>query len=213
MDMKQIKLLGGIGAILLLLTIIPGIGLLFGIAGLVLILIALAQLSNIVVEKRIFNYYLTSVVVSVAGSVASLTAVVGILVRKLSGIAMDTLPRFPVRRFYLGRDWNFEIRNADQFGKMFSFLKSNLWILIVIIAAIWIVFIVSSVFAKLSLDKISEKTENQNFKTAGLLLLIGAFLIPVLGLGFVVMYVGRIFEAIGFFSLKEKLELSTNSQS
>lgn len=213
MDMKQIKLLGGIGAILLLLTIIPGIGLLFGIAGLVLILIALAQLSNIVVEKRIFNYYLTSVVVSVAGSVASLTAVVGILVKKLSGIAMDTLPRFPVRRFYLGRDWNFEIRNADQFGKMFSFLKSNLWILIVIIAAIWIVFIVSSVFAKLSLDKISEKTENQNFKTAGLLLLIGAFLIPVLGLGFVVMYVGRIFEVIGFFSLKEKLELSANSQS
>lgn len=211
--MKQVKLLGGIGAILLLLTIIPGIGLLFGIAGLVLILIALAQLSNIVVEKRIFNYYLTSVVVSVAGSVASLTAVVGILVKKLSGIAMDTLPRFPVRRFYLGRDWSFEIRNADQFGKMFSFLKSNLWILIVIIAAIWIVFIVSSIFAKLSLDKISEKTENQNFKTAGLLLLIGAFLIPVFGLGFVVMYVGRIFEAIGFFSLKEKLELSANSQS
>lgn len=213
MDRKQVKLLGGIGAILLLLTIIPGIGLLFGIAGLVLILIALAQLSNIVVEKRIFNYYLTSVVVSVAGSVASLAAVVAIFVKKLSGIAMDKLPRFPVRRFYLGRNWNLEIGNADQFGKMFSFLKSNLWILLVIIAAIWIIFIVSSIFAKLSLDKISEKTENQNFKTAGLLLLIGSFLIPVLGLGFVVMYVGRIFEAIGFFSLKEKLELSANSQS
>ncbi|PIV56122.1 MAG: hypothetical protein COS15_02275, partial [Caldiserica bacterium CG02_land_8_20_14_3_00_36_38] len=65
MDLKTAKLMGGIGAILTLLSFIPSIGWLLSIVGFVLVLLAVKTISDEVKESKIFSDYLVAVVLSV----------------------------------------------------------------------------------------------------------------------------------------------------
>jgi len=69
-----------------------------------------------------------------------------------------------------------------------------------------VLIVVSFYYVKKSFDLIGESLSNQNFKIAGLLLFIGAILLIVFGIGALVMFVGEIFEIIGFFTLPDEIE-------
>ncbi|MGA2199349.1 MAG: DUF996 domain-containing protein [Nitrososphaerales archaeon] len=70
-------------------------------------------------------------------------------------------------------------------------------------AAIWICFVIAAYFLKKSYDGISSKLGVSRFGTAGLLFLIGSALIIVL-VGFIVIFVAFIFQAIAFFSIPDQ---------
>jgi|TARA_B100000315_G_scaffold114925_1_gene105424 uncharacterized membrane protein len=53
--LSQTKTLGGIGALLLVLSGVPGIGILAALAGYILILFAIKNISKILEDKSIFN--------------------------------------------------------------------------------------------------------------------------------------------------------------
>ena len=72
--------------------------------------------------------------------------------------------------------------------------------------AFYILIVVSFYYVKKSFDLIGESLSNPNFKTAGLLLFIGAILLIVFGIGVLVMFVGEIFEIVGFFTLPDEIE-------
>jgi uncharacterized membrane protein len=63
------KMLGGIGSILILLGWMTGVGILFGIVGVVLWLIGMYQLSNILGKPTIFQKVLIGFILNVAGIV------------------------------------------------------------------------------------------------------------------------------------------------
>ncbi|MCM8787516.1 MAG: DUF996 domain-containing protein, partial [Candidatus Omnitrophica bacterium] len=72
MDIKQIKYLGGIGATLVFFTIIPFVGFVANITGIVLMAIAFYQLANIINNKAIFNKFLIGLVLRMVGLIIAI---------------------------------------------------------------------------------------------------------------------------------------------
>ncbi|ACI18622.1 DUF996 domain-containing protein [Dictyoglomus thermophilum] len=67
--MKEIKTLGGIGAILGLLIFLPYIGFVLEIVSIVLLLVAMSKLSTYYNNKEIFNKYLIGFILSIISGV------------------------------------------------------------------------------------------------------------------------------------------------
>jgi uncharacterized membrane protein len=61
------KILGGLGGIFLFLLFVPGIGILLGLAGYVLFLIAMYEISKVYNDQKIFNWSLMGVILSTLG--------------------------------------------------------------------------------------------------------------------------------------------------
>jgi uncharacterized membrane protein len=74
-DLNQAKNIGGVGAILTILSVVPSVGPLLSIVGLVLVLLALKWISEIVQNPAIFRNALIAVVVAIVG--VAIGAVVG----------------------------------------------------------------------------------------------------------------------------------------
>jgi len=89
---------------------------------------------------------------------------------------------------------------------------SALGIILLLLVA-WVISIIGSYFIKSSFDEISKKTGEKNFKTAGLLLFLGAILLIAFGTGAIVSLVGGIFEIIAFFSLPDELAKPEETQT
>ena len=189
MDLKTAKLMGGIGAILTLLSFIPSIGWLLSIVGFVLVLLAVKTISDEVKESKIFSDYLVAVVLSV----------VSVLVLFFGGIASI----FGIMRMFMQGAWSMGLRSGafSAFG------------IILLLLVAWVISIIGSYFIKSSFDEISKKTGEKNFKTAGLLLFLGAILLIAFGTGAIVSLVGGIFEIIAFFSLPDELAKPEETQT
>lgn len=197
MDLKTAKLMGGIGAILTLSIVIPVIGWLLGIAGLVLVLISVKTISDLAKEHKIFTNYLVAAILSFVGSLALLFGGAALMFRK-AGVFADAL-----RNFSIGHGlWNYGMMGPDTRGG-----HPGLVILAVVITIVvaWVFSIVAGYFTKSSFDEMSKKTGEKNFKTAGLLIFLGSILLVLFGAGAIVLLVGVIFEIIAFFSLPDKL--------
>jgi uncharacterized membrane protein len=198
MELKNAKLMGGIGAILTLTAFIPKIGWLFAITGLVLVLLAIKEISNVVNDKKIFNNYLVAFILNIIGCfVVAIVCIVAIFVfvgQRIfrSGTMMNNMP----------------------FGGIFKNFGSRLPVAVIIVIAVvlvvaWAIVIIGSHFAKSSFDGIATGTKVEYFKTAGNLIFIGSVLLVVFGLGAILMFVGAILEIVGFFALPDKLEKPT----
>ena len=64
----RVKLLGGIGSILIILSWLPYIGALLGLAGVILVSIAFKALSDLDPSKGIFKNWITGLVILIVGS-------------------------------------------------------------------------------------------------------------------------------------------------
>ena len=202
MDLKTAKLMGGIGAILTLFIVIPLIGWLLGIAGLVLVLISVKTISDLTKEHKIFTNYLVAAILSFVGSLALLFGGAALMFRK-AGVFADGLRNFAIGPGMIGRGlWNYGMMGPDTRGGHPGLVI--LTVVITIVAA-WVFSIVAGYFTKSSFDEMSEKTGEKNFKTSGLLIFLGSILLVLFGAGAIVLLVGVIFEIIAFFSLPDKL--------
>ena len=181
--LSEAKVLGGIGSILLILSLVPNIGPLLGIVGFILLLIAIKYISDIVGDEKIFKDTLIAVILAIIGVFA------GIII---GGAAIFTL----ISRGLLTGGI------APPTGFLLTLLGTFLIPLIIAFIVIWIFMIISAVFFRRSLDSIASKLNIGMFSTAGLIYLIGA-IIPVIG--FIIMIVAAILLAVAFFSIPEKL--------
>ncbi|MCZ7358231.1 MAG: DUF996 domain-containing protein [Candidatus Methanoperedens sp.] len=69
-SLSQAKNLGGIGSILILLFIVPYAGIIFSVAGFILVLVAVKDISDALADKSIFNNMINAVILSIIGIVA-----------------------------------------------------------------------------------------------------------------------------------------------
>ncbi len=90
-------------------------------------------------------------------------------------------------------------------GSRFTFGVAGLAGLGIGLFIAWIALIVSAVFLKRAYDKIGDKLGVGTFKTAATLYLIGSVLTIVL-LGFILLFVAEIVQAIAFFSIPDELQ-------
>lgn len=191
--LSDAKVLGGVGSILVLFTIVPSFGWLLGIAGLVMILIAVSRVSQIAGDKTIYDNMLTAVVLAIGAVAVGAVTVVGAIYHVLD---MGT---FTGSRFVFGAP----IHPGDVFGLAAVVIGGLL--------AVWALLVSSAVFVRRSFRSIGAKLNIGNFETAGLLYLIGAAT-AVVGVGFILIFISVIMLAVSFFSIPEQPAVPPGNQ-
>ncbi len=193
-SLSEAKNLGGIGAILALLSgllfWVPyngGIGLL--IVGLVLMLIAVKNIANMVGDQAIYSSMIYSVILAIIGPVIAAAVAFAAAASFISTFrgytpGTTTLP--------------------SGFLAALGFLILAGVILIVCI-------LISTIFLKRSYDAIALKLRVDMFHTSGLLFLIGAATL-IVGVGVVILFIAAILQVVAFFSIPEQVPSQMPSQ-
>ncbi len=216
MDLKQEKILGGIGAVLTLFFIIPVFGWIISLVGLILTSISINGLGEKLKERSIFTNYLTSIIffflsgfVLLGTFILTISKIIKNLPEKFNGNFFDFEYRYDLfsgRRFFRG-----DPNMLPKLKEFFQNLDGKIWILLFILLIVWILLILGGIFKKGSFDKLSEKIKIDDFKLSGLLIFLGTILVPLFGVGVILIIIGIIFEIISFFSMKDKFELPETS--
>ena len=176
-SLSQAKTLGGIGAILTLLLLVPafvGVGLV--IVGWILILLAVKDISEAVQDRSIFSNMLISAILAIVGAVVFAVFVVGAI---LGFIGLGAA-------------------GASAASSVFGLLAG----LIAGLLVGWVLEIVSAYFLWIAFKGIGAKVNVGLFGTAGLIYFIGSIL-TVIVVGFLLTFVAQILFIVAFFSLPD----------
>lgn len=171
------KMLGGIGYILVLLPI-PVIWIFLNIAGYILVLISLYQLSNILTKPAIFQKALIGTILILAGIIIA--------------FAFGLMALIPLL-----------VSPKDEAG---AILGLGLGVVFAIVVA-YATLVVSFYFYKEAYKILARATAHNLFKIGGLLLFIGAITTILFGLGFLLIIVGEIILAVAFFTAPNEVEV------
>ncbi len=186
--LAQAKTLGGVGAILILLSLIPSVGAVLGIVGFILVLVAVKYISESLGDKSIFKNMIIAVILAIVGIVVGAVVVFASIFKfiglgNLSGLFMGS-EFFP---------------STIPPGDILGFIAS----IVIGLVAVWIFYLISAVFLRKSYNSIAAKLNIGMFKTTALLYLIGAALSIVL-VGFILIFIAEILQIVAFFSIPEK---------
>ena len=204
MTFETNKVLGGIGAILMLIGIIPVNNYLsiLELVGAIMILIALYGIGNYYRDSRIFRNALYGIVAGIVGIGIAVAVALTVILSNITDLIYQLYPGWDGTWASLQEmtpDTNaFTSANFDP-----TTLIPLITGIIAVLAIIWIFAIIATFFIRRSLKQVTEKSNVSLFGTAGLLLLIGAFLLVLLIVpGVIVMWIGILLLAIAFFQLK-----------
>ena len=198
MTLESNKTLGGVGALLMVISPFSGFvagvfSSVLGLVGLILVLIAMKGLANHYNEGGIFNNALYGVILTIVGGVVfGATIVVG-AVGLLADLNLDwtTLSTDPAA--ISNMNWE-ELINFETLWSHIAIILGGLIILFIFV-------VIAAIFYRKSLTTLSEKTGVGLFGTTGLLLLIGAVL-TIIGIGFLLIWVALILLTVAFFSIR-----------
>ena len=195
MDLEMSKNLGGIGALLL---VISGIGMfgtvyvgLLGLIGIILVLIAMKGLSDYYKEGGIFNNALYGFIVTIVGGVTCVGVMVVTIIMAISTLGITDWTDWAMRIQQNAMDWN----------AMWSLIGPIIWAAIAALVVLFIFAIIAVIFYRKSLSLLSKKSGVNMFETTGLLLLIGAILTIIL-VGFILIWIASILLTVAFFSIR-----------
>lgn len=152
--------------------------------GIILVLIAMKGMGDYYDDEDIFRNALYGFIFGFVGVIA-LVAVILMFAFGFTTVSTITTP-----------------------SNAFGFSGFGLFILTFII--LYVFSLIGAIFYKKSLDLLSEKSNEQMFRTAGLILLIGA-IIPIIGE--ILRLVAWILAAVGFFNIKITSQISESKDS
>ncbi len=194
MNLGTSKNLGGIGAILLFIGVLPlfaysGI---ISLIGLILVLIAMHGLANYYQESGIFNNALYGVIAAIVGGVAF----VGVLFFAL----VDFLAEFGLAIGNVA-EWSTELAQVDWTMIDFSIIGNFAAYIFLGLVVLFVFVIITAIFLRKSLGLLSSKTGVGLFGTTGLLILVGAVL-TIIAVGLLLIWIAMLILAIAFFQIK-----------
>jgi len=207
MEIGTSKILGGVGALLMFIGIIPYINY-FGaieVIGLILVMVALYNLGSHYRKGDIFNNALYGLIIGIVGGVISIAAVIITVLTSLTDFLYTIFP-----------DWNGDwtalsglTPNPSNFSldSLVPFLAGIFTVLIIL----WVAAIIAAFFVRRSLGTLSAKSGVGLFSTAGLLILIGAALIVIFGIGLILIWISALLLAIAFFQIRPQQSQPTTS--
>ena len=196
MTLQTNKTLGGVGALLMVISpfLASGFSLLPGLVGLILVLIAVKGLSDHYREPSIFNNSLYGVILSIVGVVVFVAALFVTAIsffRNVLGVELSTAFSDPT--VFTNIDWT----EAMILDNLFTHLAAIVGSLVVL----FVFVVIAAIFYRKSLSTLAEKTGVGLFGTAGLLLLIGAVL-TIIVIGLVLIWVAEILLMVAFFQIR-----------
>ena len=168
MTLESSKILGGVGAILMFVGILPFINY-FGICelvGLILVLAGLYGLGGFYNERGIFNNALYGVIAGIVGVVISVVVAVAVVLTSLTDFIYQIFPGW-------NGDWASlsgltpDTSSLTNLTGIWSFIAG----ILVVFVVLWIFAIVAAFLIRRGLRQASDKTSVGLFSTAGLLLL------------------------------------------
>jgi uncharacterized membrane protein len=202
MTLESSKNLGGIGAILLVIGapafFVQPILSVIGIVGIVLMLISLNGLSGYYQERGIFANALYGFIALIIGVIVTFAAIAYLLFYTsfITDLVSTIYPGF-------NGDWSTLPNLNPNTNVNPNYLIPFIGPILSIVAFLWIFIIIDSFFIWRSLKTLAWKSTVSLFATAGILLLIGSFLVIAFGLGLLLMWIGVFLMAIAFFKLKQ----------
>jgi len=197
MLIETCRILGEIGALLMFIGVLPYINY-FGaieLVGLILVMVALYNLSGNYMEKGIFNNALYGFIIGVVGAVISSAVVIVTVLTSLTDFLYTIFP-----------DWNGDWAalsglTPDTSNITLDSIMPFVTGIIVALIILWVSAILAVFFIRRSLTTLSTKSGVGLFSTVGLLLLIGALLI-IIGVGLIIIWVSALLLAIAFMRIK-----------
>jgi uncharacterized membrane protein len=209
MSIETSRILGGIGALLMFIGIFPYINY-FGVVdlvGLILVMVALYDLAGHYSARGIFNNALYGLIIGIVGGVTAIAAVIITVLTSLKDFLYTLFP-----------DWNGDWTalsglTPDPTNFSLESLVPFLVGLVAVFVIFWVFAIIAAFFVRRSLGTLSEKSDVGLFSIAGLLLLIGAVLVIVFGVGFILMWISALLLAIAFFQIKPQQTQPTTSST
>ncbi len=173
------KILGGLGALFVILAIVPYLGWLLWIAGMVLLLIALNKFSKLFGDKDIFDKFLRGFIISVVGG----------LVAIVFGI-------FSLIPLFMG------------YGARENLGTLSIGVVIAVLLIVYILTVISSHYYRESFNLLYKYTNVNLFKLAGTFIFWGAVALIAFGIGAIGIFVGWIILVIAFFTLPPTYQTS-----
>jgi uncharacterized membrane protein len=193
-NLSNAKLLGGIGALLSLIgwLLSTSFGSIVGIIGLIMVFIAIKNISDETKDKSIFDNYLYFFI-------CSLIAIVAIAVIMVYSVftTIDVFNPDQIQEMVEG------ITDFASFWEVFGNLVTGC------IAALligWVLLIIGTLFLRRSFNSIAEHTKVDLFRTTGFVYFIGAITMIIL-IGFLIIIIAKIMEIIAFFSIPDNLPI------
>jgi len=172
------KILAGLGSLFVALSVIPSIGLLLGLVGWILLLVATHQYSKALSDGEIFKKFL----------VGSILSLVGFVIALIFGVFGA------IGGFIAGSGRGEALGISFGIGFIISFLVAY-------------AFIVYSFYLyKQSFSRIASKIGHGLIGTAGTTLFIGSILLIIL-VGGLVLFVGWILATVAFFTAPSEIEI------
>ncbi|HIG99940.1 MAG TPA: DUF996 domain-containing protein [Thermoplasmata archaeon] len=188
----QAKVLGGIGALLSLLVVVPSIGFIIGLVGLILVFIAVKYIAEETKDHAIFHNYLMNFIFDII----AIGAVIGIMI-----MAFGVSGGMSWANALQGKDFT----DFDSFWSSFGTLFVGCALALVVA---WVMLLIGALYLRKSYNSIAEHTKVDLFKTTGLVNFIGAATLIIV-IGFFIIIVARILEIVSYFSLPENLPAPT----
>jgi len=184
--LRDAKIFGGIGAILLLFPVV-------NIVGIVLLFVAVKYIADETKDHDIFKNYLYSFIINIVAVIAFISVLV------FSFIALGlSFPNLDMQQFTGFTNFQGYISNsfAPALG---GIIGCGIAILVG-----YILLILGALFLRKSFNGIAERTKVDLFKTTGLVYLIGA-VTTIFIIGFFILIIATILEIASFFSLPDSL--------
>lgn len=179
-NLESNKSLAGIGALLLAFgSFIP----IVGIIGIILLLIGIKGLADYYKDSGIYNNALRGVIFGVIGLVAVAAIVIG-LIRGMFSISTVT--------------------PAAGIGAGFFAIG----VLVIALVLLFVFYLLAALNFRRAFSMLAQKSGEQMFETAGLLLFIGAILAIIL-VGLVLVLIAWILVAVAFFSIRTPYQTNT----
>ena len=197
MTLESSKIMGGIGAILMFVGILPQVNYIgiIELIGLILVLVALHNLANYYKEGGIFRNAMYGVAIAVVGAIIIGVLAFAVVLSNIKDLIIQLYPGW-------NGDWS---TLQGMTPNTSNFDPTNIFPLIggllVVLVLAWVFSIIAAFFIWRSLKQVSNKSNTGLFGTAGLILLIGA-IIP--GIGLILMWISALILAISFFTLKSR---------
>jgi uncharacterized membrane protein len=198
MTLETSKTLGGVGALLMFIGVIPFVSY-YGIIeliGVILVFIALYNLAGYYSERGIFNNALYGLISGIVGGVISGVVLVYAVLTNLTDFLYKLFPTWD------GNWASLSGLTPDTSNISPTDILPFVGGILAALAILWIFAIISSFFIRRSMVSLSAKSSVGLFSTAGLLLLIGAVLIIAIGIGLILIWVSALLLAIAFFTMK-----------
>lgn len=189
-DIQTSRLLGIIGALFMVLCIIPTAGGLLMLIGVILVLIAIKGYADTYKESSIFNNALYTIIFEIIGVVVFMAILLIVAMSFLATLGINNLADLSA---WQQIDW----QNAVNITNIVQFIVPIILALVVLFAFT----IFASLYFKKAMNTLSEKAGVKLFHTTGTVFFVGAILTIII-VGLIIIWVSFLLLMISFYESK-----------